>query len=111
MVWKGRPWAGNRYSDKEKFCNEFKGDCGTKSKPIPGPHLVYHFLTTAPNVIVEPIHPTKFDRMFSLKLSALCTVVADFVALREAARAKKLSLADTPVEPLGESTISIELFA
>jgi hypothetical protein len=30
---------------------------GTKSKPIPGPHLVYGFLTTAPNAVVEPIHP------------------------------------------------------
>jgi putative SOS response-associated peptidase YedK len=39
------------------FCTEFKGDRGTKSKPIPGPHLVYGFLTTAPNAIVEPIHP------------------------------------------------------
>jgi putative SOS response-associated peptidase YedK len=38
---------------------EFKGDRGTKSKPIPGPHLVYGFLTTAPNAIVEPIHPKK----------------------------------------------------
>jgi putative SOS response-associated peptidase YedK len=36
---------------------EFKGDRGIKSKPIPGPHLVYGFLTTAPNAIVEPIHP------------------------------------------------------
>ena len=35
---------------------EFRGDRGTKSKPIPGPHLVYGFLTTAPNAIVEPIH-------------------------------------------------------
>ena len=35
---------------------EFKGDRGTKSKPIPGPHLVYGFLTTAPNAIVAPIH-------------------------------------------------------
>ena len=26
---------------------EFRGDRGTKSKPIPGPHLVYGFLTTA----------------------------------------------------------------
>jgi putative SOS response-associated peptidase YedK len=26
-------------------------------KPILGPHLVYGFLTTVPNVIVEPIHP------------------------------------------------------
>jgi putative SOS response-associated peptidase YedK len=39
------------------FCTEFKRDRGTKSKPIPGPHLVYGFLTTAPNAIVEPIHP------------------------------------------------------
>jgi putative SOS response-associated peptidase YedK len=31
---------------------EFKGDRGTKSKPIPGPHLVYGFLTTAPNAVV-----------------------------------------------------------
>ena len=29
---------------------------GTKSKPIPGPHQVYGFLTTAPNAAVEPIH-------------------------------------------------------
>jgi putative SOS response-associated peptidase YedK len=36
---------------------EFNGDRGTKSKPIPGPHLVYGFLTTAPNAIVAPIHP------------------------------------------------------
>jgi putative SOS response-associated peptidase YedK len=33
------------------------GDRGTKSKPVPGPHQVYGFLTTAPNAIVEPIHP------------------------------------------------------
>jgi hypothetical protein len=25
--------------------------------PIPGPHLVYGFPTTAPNAVVEPIHP------------------------------------------------------
>ena len=36
---------------------EFKGDRGTKSKPISGPHLVYGFLTTAQNAAVEPIHP------------------------------------------------------
>jgi putative SOS response-associated peptidase YedK len=36
---------------------EFKGDRGTKSKPIPGPHLAYGFLTTTPNAVVEPIHP------------------------------------------------------
>jgi putative SOS response-associated peptidase YedK len=34
----------------------FRGDRGTKSKPVPGPHLVYGFLTTAPNAVVEPIH-------------------------------------------------------
>ena len=33
------------------------GDRGTKSKPIPRPHLVYGFLTTAPNAVVEPILP------------------------------------------------------
>jgi putative SOS response-associated peptidase YedK len=34
----------------------FKGDRGTKSKPIPGPHDVYGFLATAPNAVVAPIH-------------------------------------------------------
>jgi putative SOS response-associated peptidase YedK len=36
---------------------EYRGDRGTKSKPIPGPHLVYGLLTTEPNAVVEPIHP------------------------------------------------------
>jgi putative SOS response-associated peptidase YedK len=36
---------------------ECKGDRGTKSKQIPGPHLVYGFLTTSPNAVVEPFHP------------------------------------------------------
>jgi putative SOS response-associated peptidase YedK len=36
---------------------EFKGNPGTKSKQVPGPHLVYDgFLTTSPNAI-EPIYP------------------------------------------------------
>jgi putative SOS response-associated peptidase YedK len=35
----------------------FNRDRGTKSKPVPGPHQVYDFLTTAPNAVVEPIHP------------------------------------------------------
>jgi putative SOS response-associated peptidase YedK len=35
---------------------EFKGDRGTKSKPVPGPHLVYGFLTTVANAVVQPIH-------------------------------------------------------
>jgi putative SOS response-associated peptidase YedK len=36
---------------------EFRGERGTKSKPVPGPHQVYGFLTTSPNAVVEPIHP------------------------------------------------------
>jgi putative SOS response-associated peptidase YedK len=36
---------------------EFRGDRGTKSKLIPGPHNVYGFLTTEPNGVVAPIHP------------------------------------------------------
>jgi putative SOS response-associated peptidase YedK len=35
----------------------FNGDRGTRSKPVPGPHQVYAFLTTAPNSVVAPIHP------------------------------------------------------
>jgi putative SOS response-associated peptidase YedK len=36
---------------------EFKGERGTKSKPVPGPHDVYGFLTTSPSAVVDPIHP------------------------------------------------------
>ena len=36
---------------------EFRGDRGTKSKPVRGPHLVYGFLTIEPNAVVAPIHP------------------------------------------------------
>lgn len=32
----------------------FNGDRRTQSKPLPGPHYVYGFLTTALN---KPIHP------------------------------------------------------
>ncbi|MGB9054935.1 MAG: SOS response-associated peptidase family protein [Pseudolabrys sp.] len=44
-----RPSCGSRTT--------FNGDRGTKSKPVPGPHQVYGFLTTSPNAVVEPIHP------------------------------------------------------
>ena len=44
---------------------EFKGDRGTKSKPIPGPPLLYGFLTTAPNAIVQPIHPKAMPVMLT----------------------------------------------
>jgi putative SOS response-associated peptidase YedK len=37
----------------------FKGDRGPKSKPVPGPHRVYGFLTTAPNQVVP--HPSESD--------------------------------------------------
>ena len=43
----------------------FNGDRGTKSKPIPGPHQVYGFLTTAPNAVVEPIHPKAMPVMLT----------------------------------------------
>jgi putative SOS response-associated peptidase YedK len=36
---------------------EFRGERGPKSKPVPGPHLVFGFLTTEPNAVVAPIHP------------------------------------------------------
>jgi putative SOS response-associated peptidase YedK len=39
------------------ICTEYRGDRGTKSEPIPGPHLICGFLTTAPNAVVVPIHP------------------------------------------------------
>jgi putative SOS response-associated peptidase YedK len=34
-----------------------RGRQGHQVDAQPGPHLVYDFLTTAPNAIVEPIHP------------------------------------------------------
>jgi hypothetical protein len=40
-----------------RIWTEFKGDRGTKPKPVPGPHLVYGFLTTSLNAVVESIHP------------------------------------------------------
>ena len=39
-IW--RPWTGTR---------------GTKKDPIEGEHLLFSFLTCAPNACVEPIHP------------------------------------------------------
>jgi len=51
---------------------EFKGDRGTKSKPIPGPHLVYGFLTTAPNAVVEPIHPKAMPVILTRSTTSGC---------------------------------------
>ncbi len=53
----GFPVTNIRNTTSPHWRGEFRGDRGTKSKPIPGPHLVYGFLTTAPNAVVEPIHP------------------------------------------------------
>lgn len=36
---------------------DWEGDRGPKSKPVPGPHRLFSFLTTEPNAVVEPIHP------------------------------------------------------
>jgi putative SOS response-associated peptidase YedK len=54
-------YSGQRNDDRplSSFAGiwtEFKGDRGTKSKPIPGPHQVYGFLMTEPNAVVAPIH-------------------------------------------------------
>jgi hypothetical protein len=58
---KGRVWFALN-EDRPLFAfagiwTTFNGDRGTKSKPVPGPHQVYGFLTTSPNAVVEPIHP------------------------------------------------------
>jgi hypothetical protein len=45
---------GCKIADHRTEWNDVRG---TKSKPIPGPHLVYGFLTTEPNGVVAPIHP------------------------------------------------------
>ena len=53
-----RTWFGSRpLFAFGGIWTEFRADRGTKSKPIPGPHLVYGFLTTSPSAVVEPIHP------------------------------------------------------
>ena len=54
VTWSG---SGARTSRCSKSLAITATNRGTKSKPIPGPHLVYGFLTTSPNAIVEPIHP------------------------------------------------------
>ena len=45
----------------------FKGERGTKAKPVAGPHLVYGFLTTEPNSIVAPIHPKAMPVLLTTK--------------------------------------------
>jgi len=56
VVWFAR--GGDRaLSSFAGIWTEYKRDHGTKSKPIPVPHLVYGLLTTEPNAVVAPIHP------------------------------------------------------
>ena len=50
---------------------------GTKSKPIPGPHLVYGFLTTEPNAIVEPIHEKAMPVILTDEVEAWMTSPPD----------------------------------
>jgi hypothetical protein len=65
LIGHGALWdrsAGGTECFRTLFCfagiwTTYNGDRGTKSKPIPGPHHIYGFLTTAPNAVVEPIHP------------------------------------------------------
>jgi len=40
----------------------FNEDRGTKSKPVPGPHQVYGFLTAKPNAVVAPIQAKALQR-------------------------------------------------
>ncbi|MEH2590277.1 putative SOS response-associated peptidase YedK [Bradyrhizobium sp. AZCC 1721] len=53
----GPPVTNIRHTTSPGIWTTFNGDRGTKSKPIPGPHQVYGFLTIAPNAVVAPIHP------------------------------------------------------
>src|SRR5215469_5526143 len=57
--WRGRRMSCGSLSMRAVRCSPFagiwttfNGDRGTKSKPIPGSHNVYGFLTTAPNAMV-----------------------------------------------------------
>jgi len=49
----------------------FNGDRGTKSKPVPGPHQVYGFLTTASNAVVERIHPKAMPAILSNQAASI----------------------------------------
>jgi hypothetical protein len=48
---------------------------GSRFKPILGPHLVYGFLTTTPNAVVEPIHLKAMPVTSRLTRSAMCGCV------------------------------------
>jgi hypothetical protein len=75
---------------------EFKGDRGIKSKPVPGPHLVYGFLTTSPNAIVEPIMPVilKTDEERDMLAIALAIVLSIGAEIARHTRSPQVS--DSP---------------
>ena len=50
----------------------FNGNRGTKSKPIPGPHQVYGFLTTEANAVVKPIHSKATPAILTTAEEARC---------------------------------------
>ena len=66
-----RTWCGFALNDDRALFGfagiwtTFNGDRGTKSKPVPGPHQVYGFLTTTANAVVEPIHPKAMPVIFT----------------------------------------------
>ena len=57
MIRHRRGGRGNDENAQRRYLDRIHRDRGTKSKPVPGPHQVYGFLTTSPNAVVEPIHP------------------------------------------------------
>jgi hypothetical protein len=73
---------------------DFKGDRGTKSKPVPGPHLVYEFLTISPNAIVEPIHP---------KAMPVILTTDEELDARAVGRGQGAATAPSPTMPCGLS--------
>jgi hypothetical protein len=56
-MWSGSPQRGPSVVRLRGHVDDLQGDRSTKSKLIPGQREVYGFLTTAPNAVVEPIHP------------------------------------------------------
>jgi putative SOS response-associated peptidase YedK len=59
IVWFARPQDGGDTRPLFFFAGiwrEWEGIRGTKAAPVEGKHRVYSFLTTDPNVVVQPVH-------------------------------------------------------